>query len=283
MKLRNVKPESIKVPEVRVTGRWDEETMAAFRQVWHDVGQIAPIICVEVDGELILVDGMHRLTEALNSRMPTIAVSVVEGDMTDVPSRNLFLDHLRGKHPVSEMVKVVEALWKEYQMDSDAIARKIGRSREYVENLMLIAGLTPMIREALDQDMIGVGQAVALARVKDPVQQETIFHQAIMYRWKAKELTAFITDVLSMEPPPPPQPGATPPPAPVKVKCVYCGAEGLPGEIANPNTCRDCAGVMFQSMALARQQAAQEAAAVVANSHPQNEVKQETDTPAGGV
>jgi len=254
MKLRRVNPTTITVPETRVTARFDDETWRQFQESIRDVGPVAPVICCEVDGELVLVDGLHRLVEAINSKTGNIDVAVIPGDMVDVLTKNLFLDHLRGKTPVSEMVTVVEALWKEYGLDSEQIAARTGMTRDYVEKLQLISELTPMCREALDEGRIGVGHAAALTRLKDPVRQEMVLGQLLMYHWTVKDLESYIRDVLATieaTPPPPAGPAERPP---VKIKCVYCGREYDPSEVAYVATCRECSGIMFASMAQARRE-----------------------------
>ena len=252
MKLRKVKPDTIKIPEVRVTARFDDETWAQFQASIKEIGAVAPIICCMVDEELVLVDGLHRLVEAQRNGAATIDVAVIDGDMVDVLTKNLFLDHMRGKTPPSEMVNVIEALWKEYQLDSEQIAAKTGMTRDYVEKLQLISELTPLCREALDEGRIGVGHAVALTKIKDPVRQETVLQQQQLYRWPVKELEKYIKDVLELVAYKEQKevPGEARPP--VKVKCIYCGEEYDLFEIATPITCRYCSGIMFASLAQAR-------------------------------
>jgi ParB-like chromosome segregation protein Spo0J len=254
VKLRKVDPNTIKVPEVRVTARFDPEMWQLFQSSIKEVGVVAPVICCEVEEELVLVDGLHRLVEAINNKQNKIDVAVIPGDMVDVLTKNLFLDHMRGKTPVSEMVTVIEALWKEYGLDSEKIAAKTGMTRDYVEKLQVISELTPLCREALDQGRIGVSHAFALTKIKDPVRQEMVLGQLELYHWTVKELENYIKDLLELvaykeqketE-------GAERPP--VKVKCFYCGVEHDPAEVACPITCRDCSGIMLASMSAARQE-----------------------------
>lgn len=252
MKLRKLDPRTIMIPETRVTARFDEETMAMFKKSIADAGQVAPIICIIVDGAPVLVDGLHRLQEAVANKRPTIDVAIMEGDMVDVLTKNIYLDHLRGKTPVSEMANVIETLWKEYQLDSEKIAEKTGMSRDYIEKLMSLTQLSPLIRAALDQETIKVGHGYELTRIKDPGKQEAVFHQLVMYRWNVKELGTYIDEVLKIVEAPPAPPGPGEPPAPRRIKCVYCGQEKEVTEIANPNTCRECSFIMFQSIAAAR-------------------------------
>jgi ParB-like chromosome segregation protein Spo0J len=283
MNLRRVPPDKIVVPDVRVTARFDEETWAQFQSSIREVGTIAPIICCEMEPEqlwpeeqerkantqyiqsngkvLVLVDGLHRLVETRNNGAKVIDVAVVPGDMVDVLTKNLFVDHARGKTPPSEMVTVIEALTKEYHLDSEKIAAKTGMGRDYVEKLQAISELTPACRAALDEGKIGVGQAFALTKLKDPIRQETVLHQCLLYRWKTKELEEYIKDVLKIveeREEAPPSPG---PQEPYLIQCAFCHNKYPITEIANPATCRGCAGVLYEAIAIAEREAKAEAAA----------------------
>jgi ParB-like chromosome segregation protein Spo0J len=261
MRHRKVNPDLVNVPDVRVTARFDPETWEQFQASMAELGAIAPIICCEVDGQLVLVDGLHRLLEARRLKQSSIDAVIVPGDMVDVLTRNIFLDHLRGKTPVSEMVKVIEALWKEYGLDSEQIAQKTGMTRDYVERLQRISELTPYCRAALDEDRIKVGHAVELARIKDPVKQETVLGQLELYHWPVKELHEFVDQLLALLEPPaaPPEPGA--PPKEIKIQCFYCRENKDPSELAFPPTCRECSSMMIQAIAQARRELEQEQAA----------------------
>ncbi|MBA7563517.1 hypothetical protein ES708_05176 [subsurface metagenome] len=117
MKLRRVDPRTIEWPEVRVTAQFDEELYRQFKESIKAVGQIAPIICYQVDEKLVGCDGKHRCDEALAAGGQTVDVVVIPGDMVDVLTKNIFLDHLRGKTPVSQMVRVIGTLYADYNLD----------------------------------------------------------------------------------------------------------------------------------------------------------------------
>jgi ParB-like chromosome segregation protein Spo0J len=261
MEHRKVNPGQINVPEVRVTARFDPETWAQFQASMTEVGAIAPVICCEVEGQLVLVDGLHRLIEAQRNKRDEIDVVVIPGDMIDVLTKNIFLDHLRGKTPVSEMVKVIETLSKEYDLNSEDIAAKTGMMRDYVERLLKVSELTPYCREALDQERIKVGHAVELARIKDPVRQETVLGQLELYHWPVKELHGYIDSLEAILAQPSTPPGGGAPPPPLKIKCFYCREDKDPTELAFPPTCRDCSAMMIQAIAQARREFEAEAAA----------------------
>lgn len=260
MKLRKIKPDKIMIPEVRVTAQFDKEIWEQFRSSIKEVGQIAPIICCLVDSQFVLVDGLHRLVEAKKAGAEYVDVAVIDGDMVDVLTKNIFLDHLRGKTPVSEMVNVIEVLWKEYGLDSEKIAQKTGMTRDYVEKLQLISELTPACRKALDEERIKVGHAVALTRVKDPVRQETVLGQLLLYNWTVKDLEAYIKDVLELVVKREEEILTEAPPVPFLLECKFCHGKFDISQIANPNICTECAGVMLTSITQARREFEQEGA-----------------------
>lgn len=259
MKLRKVDPRKIRVPEVRVTARMDEDTARQFEESVKAVGIDEPIKCYDVEGELWLSDGLHRLQQALKLSLPLVDVSVREGTMEDVLCNNLMSGHLRGEHPVSEMVKSIELLWKKYGLDSDAIVKKTGLTREYVENLMLVSELTPLCRAALDDRRIKIGHAVALTSLRDPVAQETALNLCVQYSWKVADLKEYIKLLKEVSQVPAPAPVQTEPARPVMLRCEFCGGEYPPRQVTAPNICITCSATMHEAVALARAEVMKEA------------------------
>jgi ParB-like chromosome segregation protein Spo0J len=255
MKLRRVPPDSIKVPEHRVTARFDPEEYEQFKSSIKEVGAIAPVICIEIDNELVLVDGLHRVIEARNAGEKVINVAVMPGDEVDVYTKNLFLDHMRGKPPISEMVNLIEFLTKDLKLDSETIAAKTGYNRDYIEKLQRLGELTPACRAALDEGKIKVGQASELLRIGDPITQETVMHQCELYGWTVPVLKDYIADVLEIQRQKEEEPPPGEPPGPILLECDFCHQKYPLGEIANPKTCRGCAGIMYAAIATAAAEA----------------------------
>ena len=254
MKLRRVDPRKIHIPEVRVTARMNEVTAEQFEASVAAVGIDEPMKVYDVDGELWLSDGKHRLVEAIKNNLPMVEVYVREGSMVDVLCNNLSSGHLRGKHPVSEMLGVVEELYKKHHVGIEDIVKRTGLTQGYVENLLLISNLTPLCRAAVDAEELGIRHAVILTKVKNPVDQETFFHMLKLAKFSVKDLDAWIKEVYALRGQQVTPPTLTEPPRTVTIKCFYCQGEFEPAMILNPHTCQGCAGVMIASMVQARQE-----------------------------
>lgn len=249
MELRNIDPHSITVPEVRVTAQFDEELYQQFKDSIAAVGSITPPICYEVEGELILCDGLHRLQEAIASGESSIPVVVIPGDMIDVLTKNIFLDHLRGKTPVSQMVTVIKTLSKEYGLDSDQIKEKTGLTRDYIEKLVRISEASPVVLDGLDRGVLGVGHAFELSRLPYPIQQEEILARHQVWRFTVRELHDQIDAVLKemelLKTAPPATPPGEPPPPP-QYSCEGCHQTVEPRYLRPVMLCPNCFGEVWR-------------------------------------
>ncbi len=260
MKLRRVDPKTIKVPEERVTARMDEEKQAQFEASVKAIGIDEPIRCFEVDGELYLSDGLHRLVMAINSKMDRVDVLVKPGTMRDVLFHNLRSGHLRGKHPVSEMRKQIDKAYKEFNIGIEDIVKESGLTRDYVEKLLVISELTPMCLEALDEERIGVGHAFELTKSKSPDQQEVFLQMCIANRWKLAQLKDFMRQTQAIEEQRGQAPIVTEQQPTSTVACRFCQGQYLPQDVASLIICQSCQGIMFESIAIARRELQQAAA-----------------------
>ncbi len=252
MKLRRVKVDKIQIPELRVTARFTEEEWEQFRSSIKAVGAIAPIICIENEQGIFLVDGLHRLVEAKNNGEKVVDVAVMPGDEIDVMTKNLFLDHLRGKTPVSEMVKVIKHLIDVYHLDSEQIAARTGLTRTRVEQLQQLGKLTPFILDQLDEGRLTIGKASVLIKIQDPIIQETVAHQALMYpKWTVFELEEYVDGVLGII-----QAKAEAPLAAAAAAylftCAFCGDKYEAHQVASPVICLSCSGTLHLAITQAK-------------------------------
>ncbi len=252
MKLRMVDPNTIKIPEERVTARMSQETAEQFENSIREIGIDEPIKVFEVDGELYLSDGLHRVVAAIHAKIPKVPVTVRPGTMIDVVANNLMSGHLRGKHPVSEMRRSINTLYRDYQLTIEDIVKKTGLTQAYVEKLLIVSELTPLVLEALDNDQIGIGQAFALTKIKSPSQQEVVFQQLQTYHWTVKALEDYIEMVLAEPAPAPPVTGPIEPAPRALVPCQFCKQKFEPERLASVIVCQGCSHIMYEAIAVAR-------------------------------
>ncbi|MBA7582281.1 hypothetical protein ES708_24209 [subsurface metagenome] len=249
MKLVKVKPQLVKVPELRVKARFEEEVWQQFQNSIREAGIVSPIIVCQIAEELVLVDGEHRLQEAIDQGIPQVEAVVFEGDMVDVLTKNLFLDHTRGKTPVSEMVKVIGALYTEYGLDPDQIKEKTGLSRDYIEKLIKISQASPTVLSALDDGRIGLGVAFELCRLPSAIVQEEIMAKtSVIIKPAVKDykdlVDATLRELENIKEQPPAAAGKKAPP-PI-YRCEGCKEEVDPKYLKPVFLCPNCFGEVWR-------------------------------------
>jgi len=256
-KLRLVDPKDILVPEVRVTSTWDPELLDMFKKSVEAMGIQQPLLCVQENERLILVDGLHRLEEAKLQNLPKVQVVVIPGDMKQVLLKNLMMNRLRGGTKASEMVKVLTTLNKDHGMTSEDIARETGLKRDYIEKLLETSRATREVLEALDREEIGVGHAWEIARVPDKDVQLRLLAQVFTYRLTVKDLHDIVNDtleILKKREEQKPQPKAPEPTSIPTVRCHLCELEWPVRKVVGINICMGCYGIAHEAITKAKKE-----------------------------
>jgi len=247
MRIQNIAPGDLKVPEVRITSAFDDEIYAMFKDDIQKAGISQPLLVAKHDGNLWVIDGKNRRDEALLQGLKTVPCVIVEMSLRDVQLRNLVLNRLRGKTKVSEEVKVIRDLWEKHSCSIDEIVEKTGMSRERAEQLIQIGGAAPEVWEALDEGRIRVCHAFQLSRIADRGPQVRMLQYVIQTRTNCDDLKEAVEDALRMiaerakgekKPEviaPPPLPTAT---------CSICKLDHQVKDMLAPPLCRTCFAIL---------------------------------------
>lgn len=249
MQLQQIEIAKIVIPKVRVTAVYDEEQLKLLKDTLAAMGQIQPVVVIERDGYYEVIDGKHRVDEAKERGETAVPAVVYQGDPADGLLMNLILNRVRGKTKASEMVTVIETLWKTHGLDSEAIAKRTGLTRDYIEKLQVISQATPVVRQALDAEIIGVGHAFEVARIPSPIIQEEIMAKQQLWRWSVKELHGQVDKIISEMAQLAGQKAQPPAQAPLIVvtySCDACKQEMPKDELRPIQICPLCFGRIWQ-------------------------------------
>lgn len=165
MRLRHLKPDEIKIPEVRVTSIWSDEEYKDFAGTIEKEGIHQPLKCILEDGTFWLVDGLHRLDEAKIKGIEKVPVVFKEGQLVDALMENLVSNRLRGKTPASDEIKLLKHLRDEYHLQPHQIAEKTGIPTKRIEQRLQVGTAAPEVLSCLEFDQIPLGVAFQLSRL----------------------------------------------------------------------------------------------------------------------
>lgn len=248
--IQQIDPRLIKVPAVRIDAYYEPDQLAMLGEDIQKKGIEQPLNVALKDGQYWVVDGRHRLDEALRLGYPTIPCIVREMEIKEVQLRNLVTSVLKGKTKISEEIKMIGDLYNVHHVTIDEIVEKSGLKRDRIETEILISTANPGILEEIDAGRLSLCHAKELIRLPDHDQQYTMLQIILQYRSKCDITRELVTEALKQieagKNPHFRPDAAQPPPIPTAT-CTCCGLEYPLRQIVNPLLCRECFSTLIQA------------------------------------
>lgn len=243
MKVTPLKPQDLELPAVRIDSWFAEDTIEMFKDDIKKAGIETPLLIAKTEGHLWVIDGKHRLEEALLNGMKTVPCVIREMTEADMLLRNLVTNTLRGKTIPSQEAKVVRHAYDKLGLSIKEICKRTGMRQERLEMLLNIGSASTGVIDALDAGKITVCSAYQLSRLVDTGMQIKLLHQLFISKMSCKDLKDVINDITKMMATRNEEAGKraafTPPPIPV-VRCGLCDQMYPPQDMMSPPVCKHC-------------------------------------------
>lgn len=142
--------------------RFSEEELTRLRDSIAQQGVLQPLLVRNMDGAYELIAGERRLRAAKAAGLTH--VPVVVKDLTDeqVLEVSIIENIQRENLNVLEEAEAYFRLIDEFGYTQEKVARKIGKNRSTIANLLRLRSLPPKIKESLLAEEISMGHARAL-------------------------------------------------------------------------------------------------------------------------
>jgi ParB family chromosome partitioning protein len=140
--------------------------------------------------EYELISGERRLRASKLAGIKEVPVLIREGGETDLMKLELaIIENLQREDlNVVERALAFEKLAKEFSFNKTQIAKKVGKSREYVSNSMRVLSLPEEILSALSAGKLTEGHARPLLMLIDrPDEQQTLFKEILYKKISVRE------------------------------------------------------------------------------------------------
>jgi ParB-like chromosome segregation protein Spo0J len=103
-----VKVDEVRIPSVRLSSKFDDETASQFSESIAEHGILIPIhIFKDESGNFWLADGLHRLNHLKSMGRKFAPAVVKEGSEVDAAVASARLNILRGRANLAELAKLV--------------------------------------------------------------------------------------------------------------------------------------------------------------------------------
>jgi ParB family transcriptional regulator, chromosome partitioning protein len=159
---------------------FDEETLDELAASIREVGLLQPVV-VRARGpasfEIVMGERRWRACQRAGLAMiPAIVRATSDDDMLrDALIENL---HRQQLNPLEEAA-AFQQLLDEFAATHDDLARRIGRSRPYISNMIRLLNLPPGVQRRVAAGVLSAGHARALLAIADPAAQEQLAHRIV--------------------------------------------------------------------------------------------------------
>ncbi|GIV99377.1 ParB/RepB/Spo0J family partition protein [Roseiflexus sp.] len=187
--VREVLIESIDANPYQPRTDFDESALDELAASIRDHGIIQPLIVAERDnGRYELIAGERRLRAARRAGLERVPVIVRESTHQQALEIALIENIQRADLNALEEARAYQTLKNEFGLSDEAIAQRVGRSREAVANTRRLLGLAPVAQQALLAGRISAGHGRALLKLADDAVQEATVAAIIDYDLNVREV-----------------------------------------------------------------------------------------------
>jgi len=227
-----VEVDKILVPEERVTSVYDEELEAELEKSIKQHGILQPLQLALVNGQYVLIDGLHRLRIAKKLNMLKVPCVVEPMSEDQLLIRNLIVNRQRGRSNPAQEAMVLKKLIDEYKYDVDRAAQILGMSRATAEKYYRIADkCSQRVLQALGQGMIPIGGAYWLSFLEDKAKQDEILEYGIKWGYTVEQYKSAVMSIITPKAETPYVMLSTGEMKPRPIKVYPCGKEVDPSQV----------------------------------------------------
>ena len=160
-------------------------------------GLIQPVILRRSGERYQIVAGERRLRAYKKNGMSKIPAIVQEIDGIEVAEVSLIENVQRRNLNCIEEAEAFNIMKIKFGMTAEEIAKKIGKSRPYVSNMLRLTALTSDVRQALVQEKITMGHGRALLAIEDQSVQTKTLNTVIRDALSVRQTEDLVTKLLS--------------------------------------------------------------------------------------
>lgn len=189
--------DQIRVPDERITSVTPEEIFTELKDSIAKHGIIQPLQIMEIDGEFILVDGLHRVIAAQQMGKSTVPCIIRKGKEETLLVQNMIVNRQRGvSDPVGEG-NILRALVREHGMNVKQACRAVGISPTKGRKLYNIVSLSDPILQLISHKKLAVGSAEHLLALDDPEKALEVANDAVKWRYTVEQTKSRVMELLT--------------------------------------------------------------------------------------
>jgi ParB family chromosome partitioning protein len=154
--------------------RFSEKALEELADSIREVGVLQPLLVRRTERGYELIAGERRLRAARKAGLTEVPVVVRASSDLDQLEMALIENLQREDLSPIEEAQGFSRLANEFALTQEQIAKRVGKDRSTVANLMRLLSLPQLVQEMIGSGAISMGHARALLPLEDPRRQETL-------------------------------------------------------------------------------------------------------------
>lgn len=168
---------------------FDEIKLQELSDSIRQHGLIQPVTVRAIsEDKFELISGERRLRATKMAGITTIPAYIREVDDDDIIAFALIENVQREQLNPIEVALGYKRLLEECDFTQDQVAKKLGKNRSTVTNMLRLLNLRPTIQSALKTNKISTGHARTLITIEDPKVQDKLLNKAIEEDWSVRQI-----------------------------------------------------------------------------------------------
>ncbi|HWJ97112.1 MAG TPA: ParB/RepB/Spo0J family partition protein [Acidimicrobiales bacterium] len=187
--LRELQVSQIEPNQHQPRAQFDEEALVSLTDSIRELGVLQPIL-VRPSGHdrYELIAGERRWRASKRAGLQTIPAIVRKIDETTSLEQALVENlHREDLHPMEEAA-AYQQLIEEFNLSHEDVARRVGKSRSAVSNMLRLFQLPPSIQKLVADRQLSAGHARALLGTPDRSFQEALARRAVAEQLNVREV-----------------------------------------------------------------------------------------------
>ncbi len=187
--LRELQVSQIEPNQHQPRAQFDEEALVSLTDSIRELGVLQPIL-VRPSGHdrYELIAGERRWRASKRAGLQTIPAIVRKIDETTSLEQALVENlHREDLHPMEEAA-AYQQLIEEFNLSHEDVARRVGKSRSGVSNMLRLFQLPPSIQKLVADRQLSAGHARALLGTPDRAFQEALARRAVAEQLSVRDV-----------------------------------------------------------------------------------------------
>ena len=176
---------------------FDEEKLSELAQSLQNHGVMQPLIVVKKGARYVIVAGERRYRAARKAGLKTLPVIIKNLSERDILEMALVENIQREDLNAIEQANALITLMEKYSMTQEQAAKRVGKSRPAIANLVRLASLPEKIKKAVLENRISAGHARAILSLKDDELMDIAYERVVAKELSVRQTEELVRSLLS--------------------------------------------------------------------------------------